>query len=78
MEFKIGDRVKCIQSIDSYNGGPSEGKIYTITSIKDSWLGFICDYKHSTIGSGIQPNWGYKCFVLVQSLKLRKKIKCGN
>ena len=74
-KFKVGDRVKCISSIDEENGGPKEGEFYTITAIDSGWIGFVIPtYTNNRSGYGtlIQKgaaNWGEQYFKLVEKEK---------
>lgn len=76
MKFKVGDRVKCIESISTYHNGPEAGEIFIVTSVNGSYIGFPLErlrshkvYQLSTI-NGTTPNWGVGNFELCPDISI--------
>ena len=74
-KFKIGDTIECIESISANDNGPLQGERYKITSLEEYYVGFkLFNYNspinREKIRHGIYPNWGIRCFKLIESKPL--------
>lgn len=70
-KFKIGDKVRCIDSISEKIGGPQKGQEFIVTAVDNagcSYIGFKIDTytKNPKIQSGKYANWGASCFELLE------------
>ena len=72
-EFEIGDKVKCVNSI---NCGPRYGDIYTVLSISARFIGFSMPHSQysESIRKGTEANWGYSRFIKIGEDKVVKLL----
>lgn len=80
MKFQVGDKVKCIESISEWDGGPKKGEEFTIISFKDSSNGVGISLPRlgkaysEKVRNGTDPNWGSSCFQLLEKPKEVHKV----
>lgn len=68
--FKVGDKVRCIESISLGYGGPRKGDVYEVISVWDGYIGIYLQHLDSfkyepDVISGKKSNWGFSKFELV-------------
>ena len=75
VEFRVGQRVRCIEQLYANGVGPKRGKIYMVLSTSVEYIGIRTNYwGNEAISSGQVPNWGKNLFKIESGIAYTIKL----